>query len=123
MVQFTLQKFGWLIISLTTFFASINETFLGRFFEWIPFIGIVFHKYMVFSSTYFVYIIALSSILIFLRWTKNVYVLLAFALLVGLFLRFAISPLLTPVSYLPVLFSLLLIPSPRFWNKRLPKVE
>ena len=115
-MQITVDKFGWIGIALVSFFATISNTIIGRFFEWISF-GLL-TPVMSFANSYYAFLIPLFSMLIFLKWTRNVYLLMAFAVGVWAFMRYALNPLLTPLFFvllLPEMFKDYYI---RFFNSR-----
>lgn len=93
MPEVSFSNAGSIGLTVLGFIKITQPTFIGTFLMWMPFGWGWFQVPLNFIYDYFPYIGAVFFMLIFMKWTRNIYILGALALLFALFVRFVLYPI------------------------------
>lgn len=90
-MEVSFSKIGSIGLGIFSFIRMVQGTLIDHFFRWIPLLGdIFFSPVFDFVTQWFAYLGGLCFAVIFLQWTRNVYVLLTLAVLFILFVKFGL---------------------------------
>ena len=90
-MEFSFSKVGTIVLGVLSFIRLVNNTLIGQFLRWFPFgLGWLIW-FLDFVVKYYEYLAGVTIAFIFLKWTKNFYILLVIAILVILFLKFGLK--------------------------------
>ena len=90
-MEFSFSKFGTIILGIISFIKLTSDTLIGQFLRWFPFGWGWLVFFIDIITGYYEYLAGFIIAIIFLKWTKNFYILLVIGILVVLFLKFGLK--------------------------------
>ena len=90
-MEVSFPKFGSVGLAVLSFFTLVNNTIIGDFFHWFPFGWSWFSGLIDFLVLYYPFLGAFFFAVIFLQWTKNVYILAVLGVFFIAFVKFGLN--------------------------------
>lgn len=90
-IHFSWTGFIWAIMSILTLFRVNSNTFIGKFFRWLPFGGGEFAPIYDFLVNNYSFFASALIMLLFVKKTSNIYILSAIGIVCFLFLKFVLK--------------------------------
>ena len=90
-MEVSFPRLGSVLLGVLSFFRLVDGTWIGSFFHWLPFGWSWFSPLISFMVSWYEILAGLTIGIMFLKWTKNIYLIGLVVLLVFLFLKFGLS--------------------------------
>ena len=91
MAEVSIPKFGSIALGVISFIRLVQGTIIAKFLEWFPFGWGWLVFFLNFIYAWYEVLAGAIVAIIFLKWTKNAYVLIFIAVMVWIFLKFGLK--------------------------------